>query len=131
MQNKVMLLKDPERLALLKGRLKEGVDYEMVIREKPRWDTDAMRKYFHGPVLKFVNEQFKGVGCIYSKDELKSFLKASFGPYQDVPTGKVKIHIPKSTSEYDFKTYTQFLKDIDSWCMDCFGAGLPLAEEVE
>jgi hypothetical protein len=105
-------------------------EYEDVIRPEIKWDTDRMRKYFHGPVLKFIVEQFKGLGCLYSKDQVKEYLKLQFGPTTESKTGRMVI-IPKSTSEYDFKTYTQFLKDINLWCIECFECELPPSDEVE
>jgi hypothetical protein len=129
-QNKIMNI-DWTKFKLVTANLKEGVDYELVIREKPRWDTDQMRKYFHGPVLKFIQEQFKVLGYVYGKNEIKEFLKKSFGDKRGSTINRKTMFFDKSTSEYDFETYTKFLNDINAWCIECFQCELPLAEEVE
>lgn len=117
-----------ERRSALLRSLGDG-DYEILIRPELKWDTDQMRKYFHGPVLKFIVEQFKVLGHIYTRDEIKECMKRLFGPGQFVK--ELNTHIPKSTAEYDFATYTKFLKDINDWCIEVFQFELPTAEEVE
>ena len=106
-------------------------DYEIIIRKAVKWDVAKMRKYFHGPVLGFIKEQFKGVGCMYSKEQIKDYLKTGFGPNNDPPAGLDGVVMPKSTSEYDFDTYARFLKDINAWCIECFNCELPPSDEVE
>ena len=128
-ENKIMVM-DWTKFRLLTANLNPLKEYELIVREKPRWDTDQMRKYFHGPVLKFIQEQFKVLGHIYGKDEIKELLKGLFGSKKVLGIAK-GIWVCKSTAEYDFKTYTQFLKDINAWCIECFECELPLAEEVE
>ena len=117
----------------VKASMVQWEEGELIIRKKISWDTDQMRKYFHGPVLKFVVEQLKGCGHTYGKDEVKQYLKERFGGKQEVSssvTGKV-FRIPASTAEYDFKKYTDFLNDINAWCIECFLCELPPAEQVE
>ncbi len=110
----------------IKSSLPDG-EYEMIIRPKMRWDTDQMRKYFHGPVLGFVVDQFKVLGHVYTKEDIKQYLKMSFGK-TEIVCGNA---MPKSMSEYDFKTYTKFLNDINDWCIDIFECELPCAEQIE
>lgn len=114
--------------------LKDG-EYEIVIRPVVKWDVARMRKYWHGPVLAFIQEQFKVVGCMYSKDQIKEYLKTAYGPKNDLirtkDGGVITIFMEKSCSEYDFATYTKFLKDINAWSIECFGYELPASDEVE
>ncbi len=102
-------------------------DYELIIRKAIKWDTDKMRKYFHGPVLAFIQEQFKILGTVFGKDEIKLYLKSAFGPTKIV-FGR---NMPMSTAEYDFETYKKFLVDINDWCIECFKCELPPSDEVE
>ncbi len=124
------------RFGQVKNALPDG-DYELILREKPTWDTDQMRKYFHGPVLKFIQEQFKKCGYMFGKNDIKENLKSDFGPHVKMKADDHAKYfrnsggMVKSTSEYDFKTYTQFLNDINAWCIECFECGLPIAEEVD
>lgn len=123
--------------AALKLSMAQFEEGEIIVRKKIDWDTDQMRRYFHGPVLRFIQEQFKGVGYIFSKDQIKENLKMDFGPkmYIDETMYEKAFRnsagVPKSTAEYDFDTYRDLLKDIDAWCIDCFQSGLPEPEQVE
>ena len=125
---------DRDRFSQAIHAQKDG-EYEIILRPKINWDVAQMRKYFHGPVLTFVQEQFKGVGCMYSKDQIKENFKYDFGPREEVPVEKLAMRntvgIAKSMAEYDFKTYTKFLNDINAWCIEAFQCELPTAEEVE
>lgn len=118
---------DRERFAQVVRGLKDG-EYEMVLRKKIKWDTNQMRKYFHKVVLDFVVEQFKQTGNIYSRDEIKQFLKERFGKRKMVTEN---WNIPCSTADYDFATYTKFINDINDWCIECFQCELPPAEQVD
>jgi hypothetical protein len=106
-------------------------DYEIIIRKQVKWDVDKMRKYFHGPVLGFIVEQFKITGNIFGKNEVKMMLKGLFGKSKDVKTGVHTTVVPCSASEYTFADYAKFLKDINAWCIECFQCELPPSNEVE
>ena len=114
---------DKDRFTQMLRTAKDG-DYEILFRKKVDWNTDQMRKYFHGPVLEFIREQFKVLGSLYSKGQVKEFLKSEYGD-------KDKMSVPLSTSAYDRDRYIKFLKDINLWCIECFECELPPSEEVE
>ena len=115
-----------QRRTDLLNSLADG-DYEILIRPEIRWDVSQMRKYFHGPVIGFIMNEFKKLGHVYTKDEIKEYLKGSFGPKKEMQ-GE---WFPKSTSAYDFDTYRDFLKNINDWSISVFGYELPSPEEVE
>jgi len=119
---------DWDRFRELHKGLPDG-DYDLIQRPQISWDTEQMRKYFHGPVLKFVVEQFRGLGTSVSKSQAKEYLKAEFGP--DVSVTGLCVAVSVSTSEYDFETYKEFLTSINAWCVECFNCELPPAEQVE
>lgn len=107
-------------------------DYEWILREKPTWDVDKMRRFLHGPVLKFLVEQFKALGHVISKDEAKHWVKERFGPTKEVKLGAGStLTVPKSTSEWDFETYKGVLKNLNEWCANYMNCELPTAEEIE
>lgn len=119
------------RMRSIVGDLPDG-DYEWILRPKIRWDTDQQRKYFHGPVLKFLVEQFKTLGHVVSKDEAKQWVKERFGPVREVKLGiGLSTAMPKSTAEWDFETYKGVLSGLDKWCKDYCHCNLPTAEEIE
>jgi hypothetical protein len=106
--------------------------YELLLREEVKWDTTQMRKYYHGPCLKFLVEQFKHLGHVISKDEAKQWVKTRFGPTKDIELGVGStVTVPKSTAEWDFKTYKGVLRGLDEWCMNYLSCNLPTAEEIE
>lgn len=106
--------------------------YDVLLRPQICWDTDAMRRFFHGPCLKFLVEQFKGLGHVTSKDEAKHWVKSKFGPTKDVKLGVGStMTVPKSTAEWDFETYKGVLRNLDEWCMNYLNCNLPTAEEIE
>ena len=117
---------DEFKLAMLD--FEEG---EVLLRKKIEWDVTQMRKYFHGPVLAFVEAQERQQGSSKGKEEIKSHLKIIFGPYEDYMFAGKLVNGPKSTANYTFAEYTKFLNDIDAFCMDNYGCGIPPAEQVE
>lgn len=125
--NGVVLMDDEVKARRTKyiRTLPDGI-YEDIVRAEIKWDTDQMRKYFHGPVLKFVVEQFKVLGYAYGKEDVKHYLKDLCG----LRTAN-KFNMLKSTSEYDFKTYVKFLNDINAWCITIFECELPPSDEVD
>ena len=106
-------------------------DYEIIVRKAVKWDVARMRKYFHGPVLGFIVEQFKITGNVFGKTEVKEFLKKEFGQSYIVSMASVSRCFLRSTSSYTFEDYTKFLNDINAWCIECFGYELPPSDEVE
>lgn len=106
--------------------------YELLLRPQIKWDTDQMRKYFHGPVLKFLVEQFKVLGHVVSKDEVKQWAKERFGPTKEITLGiGSQTIMAKSTAEWDFETYKGVLKNLNDWCANYMNCELPTAEEIE
>lgn len=117
--------------------LRQHPEFEVFIRPKQKWDTGRMNRYFHGPVLAFVVEQFKILGYVFTKDQIKENLKLDFGPKEEISLEmqqrgfRNSAGIAKSTASYDFKTFTEFLNSINDWCVECFGFELPPSEQVE
>ncbi len=104
---------------------------EILLRKKIEWDVTQMRKYFHGPILKFMEAQERQRGSSKGKEEIKSDLKQIYGPREDRMLGKKVVSGIKSTSEYTFDEYVKFINDIDAFCMENYGCGIPPAEKVE
>ena len=114
-----------------KLRMLDYPEGEILLRKKIDWDVTQMRKYFYGPVLEFVEAQERGRGMSTGKQELKSRFKVVYGPYETFGLGKKVFNGPKSTGDYTFDEYVKFLNDIDAFCMDNYGCGIPPAEKVE
>ena len=109
---------------------KNGI-YELLDRPEISWDTDRMRRYFHGPVLEFVEGCERNQGRSTSKAQIKIELKTLYGPMEEKTIGTKKIQVLKSTADYTFEEYKKFLKDIKAFCMDNYQCEMPTAEEVE
>lgn len=112
------------------GGLKDG-DYEILVRPKIDWNTSRMNRYFHGPVLGFIREQFKTLGHLYSKDQIKDMLKHEHGEKELHVLGKKQQWMPKSTSCYDRDVWTKFLHDTNLWSIVCFSCELPPSDQIE
>lgn len=124
-----MIDMDWERFKELKGGLPDG-DYELIVRKQISWDVAQMRKYFHGPALGFIVDQFRRLGSSVSKNQVKEYLKGEFGPDREVSHPNIPA-MPESMANYDFETYKDFLTKVNCWCVECFQCELPPAEEVE
>jgi len=121
---------DNARFKQVSGGLPNG-DYELIIRPKPNWNTEQMRKFFHGPVRDFIRAKERESGSVKSREEVKSDLKLIYGPRVDKKIGDKVVQVCKSTGDFTYKEYTQFLKDIDAFCQHNYEEGLPLCEEVD
>ena len=104
---------------------------EVLIREQINWDTDQMRKYFHGPVRAFILGELRKKPFLTTADQLKRDLKLLFGPKITRVSLSGSIEEPKSTADYTFKEYLDFLNRINEWCIEKLGFELPPAEMVE
>ena len=109
----------------------EHPEGEVLLRKKIDWDVAQMRKYFHKVVLAFVEAQERQRGSSKGKAEIKTDLKRIYGPKEDRMIGKKIVRSDNSTSDYTFAEYTKFLNDIDAFCMDNYGCGIPPSEKVE
>ena len=108
------------------------VEYEIILRKKPSYNVEQMRKYFHGPVRSFIKKELNNYGQVLDVNEIKEDLKEKFGPKVDHKTlFGVVIQVPKSMAHYTRDEYKQFLKDISDWCKDALHCDLPASEEVE
>lgn len=120
---------DWSRFNTVRASLPDG-EYELVMRKQISWDTDQMRKYFHGPALGFIVDQFRKLGTSVSKAQAKEYLKSEFGPDDEVNHPGIP-NIPRSMSGYDFETWKLFLTNVNAWCVECFNCELPPAEQVD
>ena len=125
----VMLNLDKGRWAQMMSGLKDG-DYEILVRPKIEWETGQMNKYYHGPVLDFIREQFKVLGNVYSKPQIKEMLKHEYGPRDMVEMGGKTVWMPRSMATYDRATYIKFINDVNAWSIDCFSCELPPADKI-
>ncbi len=112
---------DVQRLRTYLSRFKEGTKLEMIVREEINWDVGKMRRFFEGPVCTHIKNLYAERGIAVGKGIIREALKTRFiGCNTDAG-----LVIPESSTTLDFKKFTEFLKDIDNWCMDEFGCGLP------
>lgn len=120
---------DWDRFKELHRGLPDG-DYDLIQRKQIKWDTEAMRKFFHGPVRQFIVQEFRKQGASVSKEQVKEYLKGEFGP--DVNPGVAGVpSFPKSTADYTYEEYKELLMGTKVWCINTFDCELPSAEEVE
>ena len=109
----------------------DGTEMEVIVRKKLPWDISRMRKFFEGPVCAFVlakiNERrIEGNERILNKVDVREGLKALYIGTVEIFGGRFIAH---STTTLDYKSWVQFLKNIDEYCIENFGQGLPEAEE--
>ena len=114
---------DVQRMRDFLSGFNEGEEMELIIRKKIKWDISKMRKFFEGPVVDHVKNMYAEKGMSVGKGVIRESLKVRFIGYQD--KGYI---IPISTTTLDFDKFKQFLKDIDTMCMDELGCGLPTAD---
>ena len=111
----------------LKMSMREFDDGEIIVRKRIEWNTDQMRNYLHGPVLNFLRCQLRELGIVFTKEECKTWVKGEF-----LDKGEVNgVTFLKSTASLCRDEYTQLLKDINEFCMDRFGCGLPEPDKVD
>ena len=116
-----------DRLIDFTRSIKKGEKMELIIRKEISWDTSRMRRYFEGPVVDFVRDRFADIGVPYGKGDLREALKYKF-------LGCTEEHgmkVPISTTSLTRPKWIEFLKDIDAYCMDEFGCGLPETDHAD
>jgi hypothetical protein len=104
---------------------------EILIREQIEWTTDQMRKYLHGPCTKFIIECLKEKGLVMTTNGVHEFLRTEFLPKTAKAVGGKNMILTVSSESIGRKQYIKWINDIDSWCIQSFGIGLPPAEKVE
>ncbi len=116
----------------LKCAMMEYERGEILIRKEISWDTDQMRKFFHGPVRAFILEELRKTGLLMTAGQLKDDFKLMYGPKVSRKnlSGQM-VEEPKSTSDYTFDDYLEFLNSINLWCVQNLGFEYPPAEKVE
>ena len=100
----------------------EESDMELIIRKKIRWDVEKMKRYFEGPVVTNIKNQYAGKGYAYPRLVVRGLLK-------DLHLRKDKNGVPVSTSSLDFEHFKEFLADIEHWSIELFGCGLPEVDD--
>jgi len=105
---------------------------EILVRKEIDWDVGQMRKFFHGPVRAFILEELRKLGNLTTVDQLKADFKLMYGPKltRKNLSGQT-IEEPKSTSDYTFDDYLDFMNSINLWCVQNLGFEFPPAEKVE
>ena len=86
-----------------------------------------MRRYFEGPVVDFVRDRYADVGVALGRGDVREALKLKFHGY----TEEYGLRTPVSTTTLTRPMWVQFLKDINDWCCDEFGCGLPEADDTD
>ena len=113
---------DVQRMRDFLSGFNEGEEMELIIRKKIKWDVSKMKKFFEGPVVDHVRNLYAENGNAVGKGVIREALKTMFLGYVE---GTI---IPISTMSLDHNKFWQFLRDIDAYCMDKFGCGLPSAD---
>jgi len=118
---------DQVMLASYLDGIREGEDMELIVRKKISWDVSRMRKYFEGPVVDFVRDRYADTGMARGRGDIREALKQKFLGY----TEEYNLRIPVSTTTLTRPKWREFLDDINHYCMDTFGCGLPEADNVD
>ena len=128
-----------DRILLLEflNSIKEGKDMEMLIREKIDWDAVQMKRFFEGPVVAFVHECYARRGVALGRGDVRAGLLGKFLGWcepnefgQTYPLSRTELDTPKDGLS-PRQRWTTFLTDIDNYCKDEFGCGLPSADNTD
>ena len=122
---------DNMRFKQVSGSLPDG-DYELILRPKTLWNTEQMRKYFHGPVRKHFVDGYRNLGINKTADNVKRDIKDKYGSQEDkkLPNGKIVREL-KSTGDYTREDYIELLKGANLLSIDHLECELPPAEMVD
>ena len=116
----------------LKMTMRELGSFELVARKPIEWNVDQMRKFVHGPVTKFMIQQHKNRGEVYTIPQMHQKLRDDFLPYEEVKTSTNRIIVrPVSSESIGRDGYKQWLTDINDFCMAELNCELPTADEIE
>ena len=125
------------RAELLKylGTLRAGTRMHLIVRPRPGFDVEAMRNYFHGPMLDWIVAEIKDMGIRTSREEMRDELKRTFiGTDKDGKTlsiaGTLEVITDDDVRDPE-KKYREFLSDVRLWCIDTLHGEPPLPDEVD
>lgn len=118
---------DIEVLQKCLDAIRENEDCELIIRKKVSWDISRMRRFFEGPVVDFVRDRYADTGVALGRGDVREALKLKFLGYSE----ELGLKVPVSTTSLTRPKWIKFLKDIDDYCMEQFGCGLPEADSVD
>ena len=109
---------------------------EVIVREPIEWNTEQMRKYFHGPIRKYFVQEWRNLGVNKTVDDVKYELKKQYGARQDksvtLKDGRtIIVEELKSTGRYDKKDYKELLLGANIEAIDKFGRGIPEPDKIE
>ena len=116
-----------EAVYLHLATFREGEEMELIIRRKISWDTSRMRRFFEGPVVDFVRDRFGDTGVAMGKGDIREALKQKFLGF----TEEHGMRLAVSTTSLTRPKWKEFLRDINDWCCDEFGCGLPEADNTD
>ncbi len=106
-------------------------DYEMIIREVPEWDVEAMRNYVHGPLTDFMIAMMKlKSGVAMSRPQMHKWLRDEFLPGTPKIVGGKTIPHPVSSESIGRKGYNFWIRNIDHWCQDTWQSQIPTDQEI-
>ena len=128
------LLKDCDVHNLLEfvKQFPEGESMEALFRPVPNYDKEQMRKYLHGPVIKFLISQFEEqTGKVYTKEQIKQWIKEKYVGNDRIFINDKLVSLPKSTEDLTREEYCTLIKAINHDCVEMFGWPLPPTEEYE
>ena len=122
---------DHARYVETRKNLPDG-EYEILIKPKSRWDTERMRKYFHGPVLELIEKEERRQGRATSQEQLRSEIKLLYGPWEDVEKGigGKPLRQLKSMRYYDQNDYKKLLSDVKAFIREHYHCEMPTDEQV-
>ena len=128
---------DFELLKKFMGNIPDGKRMEMIIRAEIVWNADQMKKYFEGPVVDFVQKCYNQEGKVIAPSSIRDGLKGMFIGWtepnefgQVFPLSRKELDTPKDGVS-PRNRWKQFLRNIDSYCMDRFGHGLPTHDNTD
>lgn len=105
---------DTDALSKILRQRKPGTHLRMSIEESPQWHKDKMIRFFHGPVISYIQRGYmQDYGAVLSKGQIKKKLKEDFGIYD-------KDGSSLSLSMYTRNEMKDFLYRVKAYLMDEF-----------
>lgn len=124
-----------EELLNYLGTLRAGTRMHLIVRPRPGYNVEAMRNYFHGPMLDWIVFKLRGLGIPASREPMRDELKRNFiGVDDDGKTLSIADTLEvmtKGDTRDPEKKYKEFLDDVRLWCIDTLGDEPPQPDEVD
>lgn len=115
--------------------VKDGTRMHLIVRPRPGFNVQAMRNFFHGPMLTWICDEVHKMGIPASREQMKEEFKRRFLGLDD--NGKVvsfadtlEVMVEGDARCPEIK-WGEFLSDVRRWCIDVIGSEPPQPDQSD